>query len=144
VRRTPGFIADPREILAVLTDYFGGATAFPIHCLRETYAAEPGRNRATHILMISDDGIDTMFAQDEKGHSGRDVAAHALARAGAGGTLALNLPPNYSSEIIDEAVQTQGWALHRITDWEQLMAFARDFSHRHRDGLAAASRRQDG
>ncbi|MDR2690437.1 MAG: VWA domain-containing protein [Azoarcus sp.] len=143
VRRTPGFIADPREILAVLTDYFGGATAFPIHCLRETYAAEPGRKRATHILMISDDGIDTMFAQDEKRHSGWNIAAHALARAGAGGTLALNLPPAYSSKIIDRAVHTQGWALHRITDWEQLMAFACDFSYRHRGGLAAPGR-QDG
>jgi len=147
VRQTPGFIRQPQQILAVLTDFFGGGTAFPIHCLRDTYAEPMGRKRPTHILMISDDGIDTMFADDEKGNSGWVVAAQALQRAGAGGTLALNLPKNLalypyiadSMNTINKAVETQGWALHKITDWEQLMAFAHDFSRRHRDGHITAS-----
>jgi hypothetical protein len=144
-RQTPGFIRQPQQILAVLTDFFGGGTAFPIHSLRDTYAEEAGRDRPTHILMISDDGIDTMFDRDEKGNSGWDVAARALARAGAGGTLALNLPNDthgyYANSLktINKAVATQGWALHRITDWAQLMAFAQDFSRRHRDGHIAPS-----
>lgn len=149
VRQTPGFIRQPQQILAVLTDFFGGGTAFPIHCLRDTYAEPAGRERPTHILMISDDGIDTMFADDEKGNSGWAVAAQAIQRAGAGGTLALNLPEHVSSYMaksmntINKAVKTQGWALHKITDWEQLMAFAHDFSRRHRDGhIAASTRRQ--
>jgi hypothetical protein len=145
VRQTPGFIRQPQQILGVLTDFFGGGTAFPIHCLRETYADARGRERPTHILMISDDGIDTMFNDDERGNSGWDIAARALQRAGAGGTLALNLPDESneyyadSLKTIRRAVTTQGWALHRITDWEQLMAFARDFSRRHRDGQIAST-----
>lgn len=147
VRQTAGFVRDTQAILGVLTDFFGGATAFPIHCLRDTYADSQERERSTHILMISDDGIDTMFADDEQGNSGWDVAAHALQRAGAGGTLALNLPDaehyRYYAEslkTIDKAVQTQGWALHAITDWEQLMAFAHEFSKRHRDGRLTPTR----
>jgi hypothetical protein len=134
----------------VLTDFFGGGTAFPIHCLRDTYADAAGRDRPTHILMISDDGIDTLFDEDEQGHSGWDIAARALERAGAGGTLALNLPSTsgyYRKAFasIDKAVRTQGWGLHRITHWEQLMAFAHDFSRRHRDGhVAPSSRRRVG
>lgn len=145
VRQTPGFISQSQQILAVLTDFFGGATAFPIHCLRDTYAEPTGRDRPTHLLMISDDGIDTMFGDDEKGNSGWDVAARALTRAGAGGTLALNLPADtrgyYANALktIDKAVTSQGWALHRITDWAQLMTFAHDFSRRHRDGHIASS-----
>ncbi|GHU04534.1 hypothetical protein FACS1894158_05040 [Betaproteobacteria bacterium] len=145
VVQTPGFIRHPQQILAVLTDFFGRGTAFPIHCLRDAYPQPGGRDRPTHILMISDDGIDTLFGQDEKGNSGWDVAAQALQRAGAGGTLALNLPAHISTyyadsiATIEKAVLTQGWALHRITDWEQLMAFAHDFSRRYRDGRLHAT-----
>lgn len=141
VRRTAGFVRDTQAILAVLTDFFGGATAFPIHCLRDTYADPQGRARPTHLLMISDEGIDTLFAQDEQGNEGWDIAACALARAGAGGTLALNLPEQRfgyvakALETIDKAVQTQGWALHAISDWAALLSFAQDFSRRHRHGL---------
>jgi hypothetical protein len=84
--------------------------------------------------MISDNGIDTLFdAEDERGNPGREIARNALQRAGAGGTLALNLwgetPP-----VIARAVREQGWHLHRISAWEELLAFARDFSRRHCDG----------
>jgi hypothetical protein len=140
VQQTSGFVRVPQQILAVLTDFFGGGTAFPIHCLRETYANPTGRERPTHILMISDDGIDTLFDQDELGNSGWDIAARALQRAGGGGTLALNLPDGLSRyrsdsiRTIDKAVATQGWSLHRISSWEQLLAFAVDFSRRYREG----------
>ena len=33
---TPGFVRDEHAVLGVLTGYFGGATAFPIHVLRDT------------------------------------------------------------------------------------------------------------
>jgi len=145
VMQTPGFTRSEKEILTVLTGYFGGMTCFPIHCLRETYL-ERTRERVTHILMISDDGISTMFDSDEKNNSGWDISAAALASAGGGGTFALNLPGGFldstkahwggdSSRVIKKAVQEQGWALYAISDWEDLMDFARQFAQRHRDGL---------
>ena len=89
---TDGFVRDHEAILRVLTGYFGGATAFPIHVLRDTYEARKPNARAAHVLVISDDGVSTMFDRDERGNSGWDIAAKALARAAGGGTLVLNLP----------------------------------------------------
>jgi hypothetical protein len=137
---TKGFVRDDREVLGVLTDFYGGATCFPIHRLRETFAT--GRDRRTHILMISDDGITTMFDRDEKGNSGWDVAALALKMGGAGGTMALNLPAdweqggkwNWNREAYDalkRARSEQDWDIHAIARFEDLIEFARAFSRRH-------------
>lgn len=67
---TDAFVRDEEMILRVLTGYFGGATAFPIHLLRDTYAARKPGARPAHVLVISDDGVSTMFHQDERGASG--------------------------------------------------------------------------
>ncbi|WP_296943940.1 VWA domain-containing protein [uncultured Massilia sp.] len=140
---TDGFVRDADAVLRVLTGFFGGATCFPIHRLRATYEARTGRGRrrGAHLLMISDDGITTMFDRDERGASGWDVAARALATAGAGGTMALDVPPEWdalarSSRIAPyrdllRARDEQGWEIHAVADMAQLVAFARAFSRRH-------------
>lgn len=137
---TGGFVRDDRAVLGILTGFYGGATCFPIHQLRETFR-QP-RQRRTHILMISDDGITTMFDKDEKGNSGWDVAARALAAGGAGGTMALNIAGDWdqgqasrwNQEAYDDlrrARDRQGWEIHAIERFEDLMEFARAFSRRH-------------
>jgi hypothetical protein len=150
VAHTGGFTADAQQILKVLTGYFGGGTAFPIHRLRETYALK--RPRATHILMVSDNGIDTMFAQDEQGNSGWDIAAKALREGAAGGTMALEMMADWDTrpelkqhfETLLRARDEQGWDIHAITDPAQLVAFAREFSRRHymRDPTAANTKKR--
>ncbi|MBB5609272.1 MULTISPECIES: VWA domain-containing protein [unclassified Janthinobacterium] len=140
VIQTPGFVRDEDAILGVLTGFFGGATCFPIHCLRQTYAAR--RERPAHILMISDDGITTMFDHDELGNSGWDIAAKALEKGGAGGTMALNLARDWDGgstnkwmqKIYDDlqrARREQGWDIHAVERFEDLLEFARVFSRRH-------------
>jgi hypothetical protein len=127
----------------VLTGFYGGATCFPIHHLRGTYAQRNQRARAVHILMISDDGITTMFDNDERGNSGWQVAEHALAVARAGGTMALNIPVNWMgigsaysaggepwNETLQRAEREQGWCVHAIQRQEDLLQFAREFSRR--------------
>lgn len=141
LRATDGFVKDEDAILRVLTDFFGGATAFPIHRLRETFAAKPAR--PVHILMISDDGISTMFDKDERNESGWDVAAQALAAAGGGGTMALNIAQDWETTkhfwnadayaAIARARDEQGWHVHAIERFEDLLAFARAFAARHYD-----------
>lgn len=136
VKDTGGFVRDERSVLRVLTGYFGGGTAFPIHALRDTYASR--RDRPAHLLVISDDGVSTMFDQDERGNSGWDVAASALERAHGGGTFVLNLPfgwdqsddlqPDNPMAVIRRARDEQGWQVHRIASWEDLIAFAHEFS----------------
>lgn len=136
---TEGFIHHEETILRVLTGYLGGATAFPIHLLRDTYFA---RKRDTHIVILSDDGVTTLFNQDEKGNSGWDVSREALARAGAGGTMVLNLPYVFDSndakhywqshaDVLKRAHEEHGWAIHSVANWEDMVAFAQDFSRRH-------------
>src|SRR5205807_2795271 len=68
---TGGFISEAQQVLRILTGYLGGSTAFPIHLLRETYGARRRGARPAHIVVISDDGVDTMFASDELGNKGR-------------------------------------------------------------------------
>jgi hypothetical protein len=101
--------------------------------LRDTYAARKPEARPTHVLVISDDGVSTMFDKDERGKSGWDIAATALARAGGGGTLVLNLPQQWETRSgacaqIRRARDQQGWHVHRIASLEELVEFARQFS----------------
>lgn len=147
VLTTPGFVRDGDAVLAVLTGFFGGGTCFPVHRLRETFAAP--RKRPAHILMISDDGISTMFDDDEKGNSGWAVAAAALKQGAAGGTMALNLPADWGRSrwmaetraMLRRAQDEQGWDIHAIARFEDLIAFARAFSQRHYAGAAASLKR---
>ncbi|MDO8032357.1 VWA domain-containing protein [Janthinobacterium sp. SUN128] len=140
VMQTPGFVRDEDMILGVLTEFFGGGTCFPIHRLRQTYAAR--RERPAHILMISDDGITTMFDKDELGNSGWDISAKALAQGGAGGTMALNLERGWEGaaahkwlqqtyDDLKRARREQGWDIHAVERYEDLLDFARAFSRRH-------------
>jgi hypothetical protein len=140
VMLTPGFVRDEDMILGVLTEFFGGGTCFPIHCLRKTYAVK--RERPAHILMISDDGITTMFDKDELGNSGWDISAKALAQGGAGGTMALNLERDWDGaaankwrqqtyDDLKRARREQGWDIHAVERYEDLLDFARAFSRRH-------------
>lgn len=138
---TNGFVRHDQDILRVLTGFYGGATCFPIHRLRETFCGTSKRPRPAHILMISDDGITTMFDDDEKGNSGWNISAQALAAAGAGGSMALNLAPDWETFNKDwgadtriklqRARQEQGWEIFAISKFEDLMEFARAFSRKH-------------
>lgn len=127
---TDGFVRNEDAILRVLTGFYGGATAFPIHQLRDTFAKRTERDRPAHILQISDDGITTMFDTDERGNSGWDVSAQALAKARGGGTMVLNLWSKPDAAL-QRAQREQGWVIETIKDWSDLLGFAKRFSRRH-------------
>jgi len=127
--KTAGFVTDERAVLRVLTGYLGGGTAFPNHILRDTYESRTERDRPAHILILSDDGVDTMGNADEMGTAGLEIASAALKKARGGGTMVLNL---YSQAFFDrpfsQTVRKMGWELFRVTDWSELLLFARDFA----------------
>jgi hypothetical protein len=139
---TPGFIRDEHQLLGVMTGHFGGATAFPIHVLRKTFEARPPTARPAHILVISDDGVSTAFDTDELGNVGWDVVSRALAKARGGATFVLNLSADWErlSEgkasanryaaytAIRRARDRLGIDVQTVTDWDQLVAFARAFA----------------
>lgn len=125
---TGGFIRDENAILRILTGYLGGATAFPIHILRDTFQDRQPSARPAHILNISDDGITTMFDKDEKGNSGWDISEVALKNAQGGGTMVLNLWQPWEKNADLVRAHQQGWQIHVIKDWADLLKFAREFS----------------
>src|SRR4051812_21829861 len=88
---TDGFTTDTNRILRIVTGYIGGSTAFPIHILRDTFEDRDGDDRPVHVLVISDDGVTTMFDKDERGADGATIARTALGKARGGGTMVLNL-----------------------------------------------------
>ena len=136
LQSTSGFVRDEHEILKVLTGYYGGGTAFPIHTLRDTWSSRTLADRPGHVLVISDDGVATLFDQDEQGNDGWEVAAGALAKARGGGTFVLNLieqweqHPGHDGGLarILRARDEQGWNVHRVASWEDLVVFAQAFS----------------
>lgn len=125
---TGAFIGDQHEIMKILTGYIGGATAFPIHLLRDTFENRKPTNRPVHVLVISDDGVDTMFEKDERGNSGWDVARMALEKGRSGGTMVLNLWSDWQSNETLVKAHGEGWDIHRVKDWDELVEFARAFS----------------
>lgn len=133
VQSTGGFTRNGNEALRVLTGYFGGGTQFPIHKLRDTHDARPAGARPVHILVISDDGVATMFTPDERGASGTEIARRALSRAGAGGSLVLNLPDNWRTlpgpyEVLRTTAEAMGWRVVQVAELEHLVELARSFS----------------
>ncbi len=127
---TRGFVRDEGAVLKVLTGFFGGGTAFPIHVLRDTYGSRPPSAGPAHVLVVSDDGVNTMFELDEAGRPGREVARKALREAGGGGTMVLNLwAPVDKVPGLHEAAE-DGWEIFPVRDWADLVAFARAFSRR--------------
>lgn len=125
------FSRDEAEVMRILTGYIGGATAFPIHLLRETFASRSTSERAVHILILSDDGVTTLFEADEQGNAGWDVSRMALERGRGGGTMALNLWSSLEQNADLMRAQSEGWGVHRVSEWDDLIAFARLFARQH-------------
>jgi hypothetical protein len=123
---TGGFIRDEKRVVGTVTGYVSGGTAFPIHLLRETYQARKSSEPPAHIVVISDDGCDTMLRRDERGNDGAAVSAMALARALGGGTLVLNLP-SLDRWAARSPFEEIGYRIHAVQAWEGLVAFARAF-----------------
>jgi hypothetical protein len=114
-----------------LTGYLGGSTAFPISLLGSTYRDRKPTDRPAHVLVISDDGVTTMFGQDEWRRSGLKIAAEALALARGGGTWCLNLFGRDASGTEYDQARKMGWKIFTVKDWADLVAFAQSFGRTH-------------
>ena len=144
------FVRDEARVLALLTDYLGTGFAFGVHRLAETFGAgAPARDRPAHILIITDQDLFAMLNATEKGLNdyrdrtagggplGWDVAEQALAEAGGGGTIVLDMedpgPPEPGPDVAGRGqavarLRAQGWDVYFVRDRAELVAFARDFA----------------
>jgi hypothetical protein len=126
---TNGFIREENKILGIITGFIGGSTAFPLHLLRDTYDAKASLKKATHILVISDNGADTMLQKDERGEAGAAICKRALERAAGGGSLVLNIAPSWPWPA-QSALEGIGYVVYRVPQLPDLVQFARDFVRR--------------
>jgi hypothetical protein len=123
---THGFIRDEKRVVGLVTGYVSGGTAFPIHILRDTYAKRKPSEPPAHIMVISDDGADTMLRHDEHRNDGAAVCQMAIDNARGGGTLVLNLP-RLDGWAARKPLETMGYRIHAVQAWEDLVTFARAF-----------------
>lgn len=137
VAGTDGFTRDPDAVLTAVVAYFGGGTTFPLPLLERTHLAgrredgRPGprggaRRRACHLAVISDAGVTSMFGHGQAAGS-ETIAARALTAAGGGGSLVLCVDAG-SVPLIQELAP--GYDVYRVEEWEDMVAFARDFARR--------------
>jgi hypothetical protein len=125
----PEFVRDERAILDVLTGYLGTGVGFGVHRLADTFDGRTPRDRAVHVLLLSDHDLFHLLEHEEGGETGWDVARRALPAARGGGTVVLNTlrEPNHTGI---ERLEADGWRVHCVSGWEQLVDFAREFSRR--------------
>ncbi|WP_421740763.1 hypothetical protein [Cellulomonas sp.] len=124
---TDGFTRDVDAVLQAVVAHIGGGTSFPLALLERTHlGTPPTATGPTHVAVISDSGVTTMFrpwsAEDE---TSSDVAARALESAGGGGSLVLQIPESYRHGI--EALAGD-YDVYPVTTDDDLVTFARDFS----------------
>jgi len=127
---TNGFVRDEQSVLRVMTGFFGGATAFPIHITRDTFAARTPSDPPAHVLIVSDEGVTTMYDRDEAGRDGGEVMRRAIEQAGGGATMVLNLWGELENDEKLLQAQREGWDIHVVREWADLVAFARAFSRK--------------
>jgi hypothetical protein len=122
---TDTFTKNEKSIMEILTGFIGGGTCFPLNLLKKEYENRSKSKRKAHILVISDEGIDTMYTQ--KYHTDTRIFVKSmLENAGGGGSLVLNL---FSRELRNEIKEMQeaGFEVYRISSWEQLVDFSKNF-----------------
>lgn len=130
---TEGFVRREREIMELLTGYLGSGYTFGLIRLddmRAKLAAGPQPARPVHILILTDSDIFSGLDNGDGGRRGWQMAAEALTAARGGGTMVLNLADEEGWKPQIAALREQGWQVHRIWDWDQVPAFARDFAQR--------------
>ena len=125
-----GFIDDEKTLLKMLCKYFGNGTGFPLNVLRDTYNERKPDDPPVHIIVISDDGVDTMLNNDEKNTPGKKISQIALEKGRGGGTLLLNLPSAVNRYAKILKLKEIGYDIYRVTNWKELVTFAREFSEK--------------
>jgi hypothetical protein len=135
---TGGFVSSAREMMALLTDYLGTGYAFGIGRLREAFPAPRKKGeRKVHILLVSDNDIFSMLRnphdrRDKKeaaADEGWAIASESLEHAAGGGTCVLHMQAKYADKDVAR-LEAQGWKVQLLFEWEDIIAFAREFSRR--------------
>jgi hypothetical protein len=131
---TDGFRRDQDSVSRLLTDYLGSGYSYGIFRLEDMAASLVIPRRPTHVLILTDTDIFSSLAEvhgdGKAARNGWSVAEKALRDAGGGGTLLLHATAphleRFGKDV--ERIRAQGWRVASVSDWEQVLEFARQFS----------------
>ena len=123
----PDFGRDELEILTTITTYLGTGYAFGIHRLAETFDQRKATERPVHILIVSDHDIFAMLGETRGSRDGWAIARQSVAKARGGGTYVLNMPLAFEPAGVTR-MRDEGWNVSTIQKWDDIVAFAREFS----------------
>lgn len=132
---TDGFVTDEKKILGVLTDYLGTGYAFGIHLLHDVFSQRKKTDRPVHILIVTDHDMFTMLKEKNKNGTGWDIAKEALKDARSGGTFVLHMDLKWAETEV-KRLKKDGWKVHCVLVWDDIVAFAREFSREHYEDKA--------
>ncbi len=136
---TPGFVRQTKTVLTTLTNYLGSGSAYGVGRLKAAFLdpdAPHETDRPTHILIITDLDIFMMLDGTKGGWS---IAERAVAKAGAGGTMVLHAEAN-SNPSQTEQLRGIGYDVFHVQNWEDVVAFAREFSRTLFQGQGAGAK----
>lgn len=137
---TDGFIRDEHEVLKTLTGYLGTGYSFGIHRLKFAFADRKPADRAAHIMIVTDHDIFAMLGEKDGKTTGWERAKLSLDAARGGGTYVLHMQSSWSSQE-SERMRSDGWGVHFVNDWKEMVEFAREFSKRTWERQARGERR---
>jgi hypothetical protein len=128
-KSTHEFTDDREKLLEIVTGFISGGTGFPLNILRDTYSNYLEDSPPAHVMVISDEGVDTMMDHDEFKTPGEKIVKMMFEKARGGGTLVLNL---YGDNLNDKLIRLQklGFDLQKVRSWPELIIFARNFSEK--------------
>jgi len=125
-----GFITSEKDILTVLTSYLGTGYSFGIPRLNTPFSS-PLKTRS-HIVLVSDDDIFSMLdAQKENvEESNWVIVERALKNAGGVGSIVLHSNSEWREKEV-KRLNGMGWFVYFVTNEQQLLDFAAEFSKNH-------------
>ena len=112
VSGTPSFTRNRTEVMAALTSYFGGGTTFPLDLLAQRYRHRSS-GRGLHLVVLSDDGLQSMFGAGQREYA--DVAARARTRCRDATLVLIGV-----SSRVDEAAQSAGYHVEHVASAESV------------------------
>ncbi|MBN2150521.1 MAG: VWA domain-containing protein [Candidatus Lokiarchaeota archaeon] len=138
-KATRGFSRNKDEILRTVLHFFGDGTQFPCQIL-ERYEARAPDAPPVHIIVVSDDDISSMVApyqaKNQAGvlekKDGLATLKRAIEKGKARGSLLLRLlSMNAKARATIKVLEPIGFEFHNISDWKQIVQFAKEFSRKH-------------
>jgi len=80
-------------------------------------------------VIVSDHDIFAMHGEKDHKVTGWERAKLSLDAARGGGTYVLHMQSGWSPKESDR-MRSDGWGVHFVTDWKEMVEFAREFSKR--------------